>query len=148
MSRETNRDPEAWARLGSALRAARETRQWTQEELAQKAKVSSRAVQEAERGRPPRGRMPYTLTPIARELGWPAGSVDAVLSGQPAPGGWVDAPVELDEEMVEMAITSALVRSTRSVTTGEIRQAVALAVAEFRRAGVLRETDGTTSPGR
>lgn len=134
----TTTDPQAWARLASALRAAREARQWTQAELADRAKVSARAVQDAERGRPPRLRMPYTLTPIARELGWPAGTVDTILAGGAAPG-WENAATRsgVDRRVLEAVITSAITRAVDNATSIEIRRAVALALEELARAGLV-----------
>jgi transcriptional regulator with XRE-family HTH domain len=80
-----NGSPEDWARLGAALRAARQYRGFSQGEVAEQAQVSLVSVQNAEAGRPPRARMPYTLAPTARVLGWPAGTVDEVLRGGPVP---------------------------------------------------------------
>jgi transcriptional regulator with XRE-family HTH domain len=75
-----------WPRLGAALRIARQHRGLSQEEVAEAARVSIASVQAAEAGKAPRARMPYTLAPIARALGWPAGAVEEVLRGGRAPG--------------------------------------------------------------
>lgn len=74
-----------WARLGNALRIARQHRGLSQEDLAREAQVSAGSVQTVEAGKAPRSRMPYTVAPIARVLGWPAGTVESVLGGEVAP---------------------------------------------------------------
>ncbi|WP_364701748.1 helix-turn-helix domain-containing protein [Streptomyces ossamyceticus] len=136
---ELNKDPEVWRRLGRALREARERRGWSQEELATAAGVSKGAVQGAEAGRVPKTRMPQTLAPIARALGWPAGSVELVLGGGEPPGGWHDVRVEIADEDVAAVMTNAMVRSIDGATGAEIRQAARLAVEEMRRRGYLSD---------
>jgi transcriptional regulator with XRE-family HTH domain len=74
-----------WARLGDALRIARQHRGLSQDELAKEAQVSTGSVQGVEAGKAPKSRMPYTVAPIARALGWPAGTVESVLGGEVAP---------------------------------------------------------------
>lgn len=71
-----------WARLGAALRTARQHRGLSQKDVARAADVSIVSVLTAEAGRAPKARMPYTIPSIARALGWPAGAVEAVLDGQ------------------------------------------------------------------
>lgn len=134
-----NRDPKAWARLGRALRNEREHRGLTQQELGELAGVSGRSVQDAEAGKVPQARMPYTIGRIASALGWPQGAVDKVLEGAAAPGaGWQDVPVrQLDEEKVAGIITHAMVRATENATTAEIRKATKMALDELRRQGLL-----------
>lgn len=77
-----NPTPEAWARLGRALRDARAQRGWTQQDLANHAGVSRRSVQDAEGGKVPKGRMPQSIPRIAATLGWSTGAIDAVLAGE------------------------------------------------------------------
>ncbi|TRV72580.1 transcriptional regulator [Streptomyces sp. 130] len=140
-----NRDPESWARLGRALRSAREGAGFTQAELAEVANVSSRSIQDAEGGKVPTGRRPYTLARMAAALGWPAGAVDDVLDGAAPPGDdGQDIPVQVqvDEETASGAITNAMVRALDNATPAEIREAVRLAVDALRRHGVISETDG------
>lgn len=136
------RDPEAWQRLARAVRLAREDKQLTQQELGERAGVSGRSVQELESGKVPRKRMPYTIQPIARALGWAPGTVDRILEGEPGPG-WrdVDVQPQVDAAAIEAAISSAMVRATEHATAAEIRHAVNLALDELRRSGVLSETD-------
>lgn len=139
-----NRDPEAWARLGRALRNAREHRGLTQSELGELAGVSGRSVQDAEGGAVPKARMPYTIGRIASALGWPEGAVDTVLEGHGPPGdGWQDMSVQqhLDEEQLAGIMTHAMVRATEHATTAEIREATRLALDELRRQGYLPETN-------
>lgn len=141
-----NRDPHAWARLGQELKNARTARGLSQAEVAELAGVSTASVQTAEAGTVPKARMPYTLPRIAKALGWPTGSVDAVLDGAPAPdSGWRDVPVRahLDSDEVAGIWTSAMVRATDNVTTPEIRAAVRSAIGEMRKRGMLPETDGS-----
>lgn len=140
-----NRDPAAWARLGRALRTAREHRGLTQQEVGELAGVSARSVQDAEGGAVPKARMPYTIGRIASALGWPEGGVDAVLEGEPPPGdGWQTASVQqqIGEEQLAGIITHAMVRATEHATTAEIREATRLALDELRRQGYLGETNG------
>lgn len=140
-----NRDPHAWARLGHALRIAREHAGHSQDELAALADVSTASVQSAEAGTVPKSRMPFTLGPIARALGWPQGAVDAVLAGAEPPGStWQDVPVQrlLDEETASGILTNAMVRATEHTTSAEIRAATKIALDELRRHGYLAETDG------
>ena len=135
-----NRDPKAWARLGRALRSAREHRGLTQQELGELAGTSGRSVQDAEAGKVPQARMPYTLGKIASALGWPEGAVDAVLEGAAPPGeGWRDvpAPLPIDEERLEGILTNAMVRATEHATAAEIRAATKIALDELRKNGLL-----------
>lgn len=134
------RDPDAWARLGRALRAARERQGLSQAELAERAAVSTKSVQDAEAGRVPKRRMPYTLAPIAKALGWPSGAVDAVLAGAEPPGGWQDVRVEVTGDQVEAVISNAMVRAMDNVTSAEIRKATQLAIDDLRRRGLLRDS--------
>lgn len=136
---ELNKDPKAWQRLGRALREARERRGTSQEELATEAGVSKGAVQAVEAGRVPKSRMPQTLAPIARALGWPAGGVELVLAGSEPPGGWQDIRVEIADEEVAAILTNAMVRATDNATATEIRKAAEIAVADLRRRGFLAE---------
>jgi len=140
-----NRDPQSWARLGRALRTAREHRGLTQQELGELAGTSARSVQEAEGGAVPKSRMPYTIGRIASALSWPEGSVDAVLDGSPPPGdGWQDVPVQaqVDAEVASGIIVNAMVRATSQPPSDEIKEATRLALDEFRRLGLITETDG------
>lgn len=142
-----NRDPHAWARLGRALRTAREQRRLSQDELADLADVSTASVQSLEAGTVPKSRMPITLAPVAQTLGWPAGATDAVLAGAEPPDGdsWQDVPVPqqlLDAEQLEGIMTNAMVRATEHATAAEIRAATKIFLDELRRRGVIAETDG------
>lgn len=134
-----NRDPQAWARLGAALARARQAKGLTQEEVAERADCSIASVQSAESGRVPKARMPYTVTQVATALGWPAGTVEAVLDGADPPGGWKDVPVQalLDAEQVETIFAGAMVRATTSTTPAEIKKAVRIALDEMRRQGLV-----------
>ncbi|WP_405794047.1 helix-turn-helix domain-containing protein [Streptomyces sp. NBC_01506] len=139
------RDPEAWARLGHALRTARNHRGLTQQDLAAEAGVSSRAVQVAEGGAVPKARMPYSIDKIAAALGWPEGAVEAVLDGAAPPdGGWQDVSVQrqLAEERVEGILTSAMVRAMSGTSAAEIRAATKIALDELRKQGFIAETHG------
>ncbi|MFI1524982.1 helix-turn-helix domain-containing protein [Streptomyces griseus] len=140
-----NRDPEAWARLGQALRTAREHRGLTQQELGAAADVSGRSVRDAEAGAVPKARMPYTIARIAAALGWPEGAIDAVLDGAAPPGEeWRDVSVQqqVDEERMDGIMTSAMVRAVEHATAAEIRAATRIALDEMRKQGLIRETDG------
>lgn len=134
-----NRDPKAWARLGQALAHARQAQSLSQDEVAERASVSTASVQSAEAGKVPKSRMPYTVPAIAAALGWPDGAVDAVLNGEEPPGGWKDVSVQfvIDEEQFEAILTNAMVRATDNVTSAEIRAATKIALDELRRQGLL-----------
>jgi hypothetical protein len=111
--------------------------------VAEKADVSTKSVQDAEAGKVPKSRMPYTLAPIAMALGWPGGAVDAVLEGAEPPGGWQSVPAQVvDADLVAGVITNAIVRATDHVTAAEIRNATQLALDELRRHGLFTETNG------
>ncbi|MFF9279576.1 helix-turn-helix domain-containing protein [Streptomyces griseosporeus] len=142
-----SRDPEAWARLGRALRESRERQGLSQAELATRADVSTKSVQDAEAGKVPKSRMPYTLARIAAALGWPAGAVDSVLDGGEPPGGWQNVRVEIEEDQVGSIIANAMVRATENTTSAEIRNATKIALDELRRRGYLRETNATQPNG-
>ncbi|WP_326700246.1 helix-turn-helix domain-containing protein [Streptomyces sp. NBC_01754] len=140
-----HRDPQDWARLGHALRTARVCRGLTQADLGELAGVSGRSVQDAEGGAVPKKRMPYTIGRIAAALGWPEGAVDAILDGKAPPGdAWQDTSVQqqVDAEVASGIITNAMVRATSSTTSDEIKEATRLALDEFRRLGLISETDG------
>jgi transcriptional regulator with XRE-family HTH domain len=134
-----NRDPQMWARLGQALKRARESRGLGQLELAELAGVSKASVQSAEAGVVPKKRMPYTLARIGTALDWPSGAIEAVLDGAEPPGGWTDVSVQplIDAEQLESIFTSAMVRATSTATSTEIRNATKIAIDELRKRGIL-----------
>lgn len=140
-----NRDPHAWARLGHALRTTREQLRLSQDQLAERAGVSTASVQSLEGGNVPKSRMPLTLAPVAQALGWASGDAAAVLEGgEPPRSEWRDAPVSqayLDEERVAGIMTNAMVRATEHATAAEIRAATRIALDELRRQGLLSETN-------
>jgi transcriptional regulator with XRE-family HTH domain len=135
-----NRDPKTWARLGRAIRDARQRRKLTQQQLADLAGVSSRSVQDAEAGTVPKARMPISLGPIAAALGWPEGTIDTILSGGMPPGEeWRDVTVQqqIDEDVLSGIITTAMVRATENTSSAEIRAAIKIALDELRRHGYI-----------
>lgn len=69
-----------WARLATAIRAAREARGLSQAALADRAGVAEGSVQNLESGKP-RNRMPQTLTKLEPALGWAEGSGRLILDG-------------------------------------------------------------------
>ena len=139
-----NRDPHAWARLGQAIAAARQAQRLTQSELADRADVSTGAVQRAEAGKVPKARMPITLHPIANALGWPSTAIDAVLDGGAvgSAGEYRDVKVQavVDDEHLERAetiVSGAMVRALKSASSEEIRNATRNALDALRREGML-----------
>lgn len=85
-----------WARLATAIRAAREARGLSQEALAEHAGVAEGSVQNLEAGKP-RNRMPQTLAKIEPHLGWAAGSGRLILDGgDPIPA--TPAPADGDSD--------------------------------------------------
>ncbi|GHF74186.1 helix-turn-helix domain-containing protein [Streptomyces thermodiastaticus] len=134
-----NRDPKAWARLGQALAAARRAQGLTQDELAARAGVSLGSVQRAESGVVPKTRMPITLHPIARALGWPTGAVDAILAGAESPGDYENHDVQrsVNAERYETIISGAMVRALKGVSVDDIRAATKIALDALRREHLL-----------
>lgn len=134
-----NRDPKAWARLGQALATARKALRITQRELAEQAGVSFNSVQNAEAGQPPKARMPQSIYPIARALGWPDGAVESVLEGGSPPGDWADVSVQkqVDEARLEADLTHANVRALRGASGAEIEAATKAALDVLRQHGLI-----------
>lgn len=133
------RDPHAWTRLGQAFAAARKARGLRQEDLAEAAGVSLGSVQNAEAGIAPKARMPQTIYPIAKALGWPEGAIDNILSGGAPPGEWsnVDVQAQIDEERLEADLTQAFVRASDKATGPEIREGVKAALDVLRQHGLI-----------
>jgi transcriptional regulator with XRE-family HTH domain len=134
-----NRDPKAWARLGQALATARKALRITQRELAEQAGVSFNSVQNAEAGQPPKARMPQSIYPIARALGWPDGAVESVLEGGSPPGDWADVSVQkqVDEARLEADLTHANVRVLGGASGAEIEAATKAALDVLRQHGLI-----------
>lgn len=95
-----NRDPEAWARLGRAIRCDRKLYGWTRAQLARAADVSTGAIQLAEQGRVPRSRWPQTVASVERSLGWAPGTARSILKGE-APQ---TPPFPLEIKLIEQAL--------------------------------------------
>ncbi|CAG6392728.1 helix-turn-helix domain-containing protein [Streptomyces cocklensis] len=74
-----------WARVGTALRAARKAQELTQAELAARADVSAGTIRAIERGQEFQKVTP-TLRAVEAAIGWAEGSVQAILDGgEPTP---------------------------------------------------------------
>lgn len=69
-----------WKRLAEAIRAARKARGWTQSDLAEAAGIGFSSLQRLESGKP-FTRMPPSVAPVERALGWTVGSAELVLVG-------------------------------------------------------------------
>lgn len=134
-----NRDPDAWARLGQAIASARRAQGLSQGDLADRANVSIGSVQSAEGGTVPKARMPYTVPAIAKAVGWPHGSVEAVLDGAEPPTGWADVSAQqhVDADAIEAGMTNAMVRASDGATAAEIKAAVKAGMDELRRQGLI-----------
>lgn len=134
-----NRDPAAWARLGQHIAQARRAQGLSQGEVALRANVSIGSVQSAEAGTVPKARMPYTVPAIAKAVGWPHGSVEAVLEGAEPPTGWNDVPAQqhVDADAIEAGMTNAMVRASDGATAAEIKAAVKAGMDELRRQGLI-----------
>jgi transcriptional regulator with XRE-family HTH domain len=79
-----------WARLATAIRAARETRGLSQVALAELAGISEGSVQNLESGSS-RSRIPPSLSKVEPHLGWAEGSGRTVLDGgDPSPAAPAD----------------------------------------------------------
>jgi Helix-turn-helix. len=86
-----------WAKLGAAIRSAREARGLSQVDLAELAGISEGSVQNLESGKP-RNRMPQTLAKMEPHLGWAEGSGRAILDGgEPTPAS-AQASEDVDAE--------------------------------------------------
>lgn len=134
-----NRDPEVWARIGRAIASKRAAEGLRQEDLAAKAGVSHRSVQNAESGTPPKARLPQSLYPIVKALGFPDTWIDDVLEGKTPPGEWRDVDVQavVDEERLEADLTNAFVRASDKATGPEIREGVKAAIDVLRQHGLI-----------
>jgi transcriptional regulator with XRE-family HTH domain len=83
-----SRDPNAWKRLGTAIRADRERQGLTRDELAARViarggAITIRSIGSLERGTVPKVRdKPPTLAPTLAALGWPLGADDRILAGE------------------------------------------------------------------
>ena len=134
-----NRDPHAWARLGQAFAVARKAQGLSQGALAELAGVSLGSVQNAEAGAMPKARMPQSIYPIAKALGWPDGAVDDVLDGGAPPGGWSDVSVQkqVDEARLEADLTHANVRVLGGASGAEIEAATKAALDVLRQHGLI-----------
>jgi transcriptional regulator with XRE-family HTH domain len=74
-----------WGALGKAIVARRIELGWnTRDELAEASGIGARTLGDLETGRKD-GYYPATLARLERGLRWPAGTVDAILSGDPPP---------------------------------------------------------------
>lgn len=131
------KDPAAWGRLGAALRNARLRQGMSQRVLAQTAGVSVPAVQSAEAGKVPKGRMPYTLPRIAAALGWPEDAIDRILAGDASPGEETSVQHIVDEQRVGGIITGAIVHHIDGASAPEIRAATEAALEALRREGLI-----------
>ncbi|MBQ0974510.1 helix-turn-helix domain-containing protein [Streptomyces sp. RK31] len=72
--------PEAWLRLGRALRESRDRAGLSRQALAEKCNVSEKAIQTAEEGRVPSRRWPKSVDRIASCLGWEPGKAVAMVA--------------------------------------------------------------------
>lgn len=93
-----------WARLGSALRAARDTLGLEQQQVAERIGVKRGALRNVERGEI--SRVTPTVREYARIVGWTDASIDAVLSGgeptretSPPPDDAATVAVDTPEEL-------------------------------------------------
>jgi transcriptional regulator with XRE-family HTH domain len=134
-----NRDPEVWARIGRTIASRRAAEGLRQEDLAAKAGVSHRSVQNAESGAAPKARLPQSLYPIVKALGLPDTWIDDVLAGKSPPGEWRDVDVQgdVDEERLEADLTHALVRASEHASAAEIKASTRAALDVLRQHGLI-----------
>ncbi|MFF7360770.1 helix-turn-helix domain-containing protein [Streptomyces sp. NPDC008125] len=123
-----------WVELGRALQAAREAAGLTQREIAQRLDVGLSTVQGVERGRALKKVSPL-IRAYAAEVGWPRGSVERVLRGEPPLG---TEPEEAAPSTPEQAEPIA------SVADGKLPVRV---VDDLNSEGVLLDTDVIDLPG-
>lgn len=131
------KDPEAWKRLGAAVRNARLRQGLSQKVLAQQAGVSVPAVQAVEAGTVPKSRMPQTLPRITAALDWPAGMEDRILAGEAEPGAETSVQHIVDERRVGGIITHAIIHHMDGATAAEIRAATEAALEALRKEGLI-----------
>jgi transcriptional regulator with XRE-family HTH domain len=87
-----------WQALADHIRAERNRRGWTQDDLARAAGISStKTVWDLETGRS-RRRIPGSAQSVEKAFGWPAGTARRIVFEQDAPGPTVDEPAPIDEE--------------------------------------------------
>jgi transcriptional regulator with XRE-family HTH domain len=83
-----DRNPQAWAELGKAIREDRERQSLTRDELAARViarggSITTRSIASLEKGVVPKKRdKPPTLGPTIAALGWPLGAEDRILAGE------------------------------------------------------------------
>ncbi|MCP3758175.1 helix-turn-helix domain-containing protein [Streptomyces sp. TBY4] len=90
-----------WKRLAEAIRAARKVRGWTQSDLAEAAGIGFSSLQRLESGKP-FTRMPPSVAPVERALGWTVGSGGLALAGG-EPRSLQDAVADSDERSASQA---------------------------------------------
>lgn len=117
-----------WARLGKALKAARQAMGITQERLAADLGVSRSAVQGIERGKP-HNKPSLTMRAYARRAGWTADSIEEVLAGgEPSAlqsGAAADPPAGLPLRIVdELSDGGALLDTVVVPLGGDARMVV------------------------
>lgn len=121
-----NRDPEAWARLGRAIRSERGRYGWSRKQLAKASGVSEAAVQNAENGRVPVRRWPQTIARIERSLGWHPGTAKAVTEG-----GTPDSPpFPLEITLIEKQLRRSVWVEIRD---GDVAAAAGVSIDEWWR---------------
>lgn len=98
-----NWNPDDWERLGTYIRAERESRGLSRRELALVSGISEKSIQLAEEGRVPKRRWPQSLNALEAALGWDRGGLKAILSGGEPP---VRTTAMSDSQMV--VVPSAL----------------------------------------
>lgn len=113
---------EDWARLGAAVREAREAKGLTQAGLGAEVGVGETTIANVERART--RKVTPTLRSIARVLGWTPGSIDALLGGG-SPTAQPDLVAHRDDgpptliEMKSFARDGMPLRIAQALTEGE-----------------------------
>lgn len=99
-----------WARVGAAVRAARDAQGLTQAQLGERAGVSAGTIRAIERGQQ-FAKVTPTLRAVEGALGWAAGSVRALLDGRDVTAAQV-AQTASEPDVLPLRIAQALAEGT------------------------------------
>lgn len=89
-----DRGAENWVEVGEVLRARREKRGLTQEQLSNESGVSVAIIREIEQHEVIRRRGPRTLSDLSRALGWPENYLAEIRDGHKPPDAAEPSPEE------------------------------------------------------
>jgi transcriptional regulator with XRE-family HTH domain len=141
-----------WGRLAAAIAEARRARGWNQENLAKAAGVGRSTVQNLEgAGGYQYKRLPSSSAQIERALGWPEGTMAAILNGGEAPApqeAEVPAPAESGARERPAFARGMPLRIAHELSTGDVVDTVVLDLSregqKVTLVGVLKTDDAAS----